>query len=73
MQYSEITQSGRLKQTNETHEIYSGKPRVVSYIKVIQNKFLKWNVDLALAVHLDFKSHTGATLTMVKVSIVYMS
>ena len=34
---------------------------------------LKWYVDAALAVHSDFKSHTGATLTMAKGEIVSMS
>ena len=34
---------------------------------------LKYDVDAAVAVHQDFKSHTGATLTMVKGAIISMS
>ena len=45
----------------------------MSYIKGIQNIFLKWYLDAALAVYLDFKSHTGPILTMVKGAIISLS
>ena len=42
--------------------ISSRKPEIASYTKVRQ--------EIGLKVHSDFKSHTGATLTMVKGAII---
>ena len=59
--------------TTDTYEIYIRNPVIVPYIKLIQTSCLKCYVDGELAVHSDFKSHTGAKLTIVKVEIIYMS
>ena len=34
---------------------------------------LTWNIDVALAVHADMKSHTGAVCTVVKGAIISIS
>jgi Ser-tRNA(Ala) deacylase AlaX len=33
-------------------------------LRADDTKKLKWHIDAAFAIHPDFKSHTGATLTM---------
>jgi hypothetical protein len=48
--------------------------RMMKYLKQTRNykltlradgsKTVKWHVDVAFAVHPDYKSHTGATMTM---------
>ena len=42
-------------------------------LKSDKTSCLKWYVDAAFTVHSDFKSHTGATLTIGKGVIVYLS
>ena len=64
--YSETAQSRIMEKTTNTYEISSRNTGIVSYIKGKKTSCLKWYVDTTFAVHSGFKSHTGATLTMVK-------
>ena len=47
-----------------------GNQELCLTLKEYKKSFLKWYVDAAFMVHSDFKSHTGAKLTLGKGAIV---
>ena len=51
----------------------NGTKELVLTLSAEQLNILKWFVDAAYAVHADFKSHTGTTMTMGQCSIMSMS
>ena len=58
---------------NKLLRISSRNSGILSRIKGRQKNCLKWYVEVSLGVHSGFKSHTRATFTMRKGSIVSMS
>ena len=64
----------RVQQPNE--EDWEKLMRLMKYMngtKELVLNIMKWFVDAALAVHADFKSHTGMTMTMGQGTIMSMS
>lgn len=51
----------------------AGTTEMVMTLSADKTRSTKWHADAAFAVHPDFKSHTGATLTMGKGSVVSTS
>ena len=51
----------------------NGTKGLVLTLSAEQLNILKWFVDAAYAVHADYKSHTGMTMTMGQGSIMLMS
>ena len=51
----------------------NGTKELVLTLSAEQLNILKWFVDAAFAVHADFKSHTGMTMTMGQGAIMAMS
>ena len=51
----------------------NGTKQLVLTLSAEQLNLLKWFVDAAYAVHADFKSHSGMTMTMGQATIMSMS
>ena len=51
----------------------NGTRDLVLTLSADQLNILKWYVEAAFAVHADFKSHTGVTMTMGKGTMMSMS
>ena len=73
MHQNETAQSNRLGKNTETYETSSRNSVMFSYIKFRKKSCLKYYVEAAFAVNLDFKFHTGATFKMGKGAIVSVS
>ena len=71
------------EQKSPIEQDYNKLGRVISYLKktihlplvigVGDSETLTWNIDPSFAVHLDYKSHTGACLTLGHGSILFVS
>ena len=58
---------------NRLMKYVNGTKELVLTLSAEQLNILKWFVDAAYAVHADFKSHTGMTMTMAQGAIMSMS
>ena len=68
-----ITIGIRLEETKKMLEYLKGTSKLCLKLKADNLQVVKWYVDASFAVHPDYRSHTGAVMTLGEGSIIAMS